>query len=156
MKRVPWNKGIKMTKATKRRIGLGRKGKSAWNKGKAWPEKIKKKISKSKKGQPAWNLGRKWSKRVKTKIAKSKLLPEKQFVDFYDVFEVYFHGEFQEIDKWLLKNYPSMPVVNCSRGLETLPTHIRHCLHHKKHGIYNKIDLLRAKSILSKLINRLS
>lgn len=71
--RTPWNKGIKMTKATKERISISRKGIKAWNKGKSWPDEVIEKISDSRKGKTAWNKGLKWSKSVKDKIRRTML-----------------------------------------------------------------------------------
>lgn len=150
-----WNRGIKRTTITKRKISLARKGKSAWNKGKKWPADIKKKISRSRKGQPAWNKGKKWSKRVKNKIQRTRLMPEMKFIELYNIFAEHIGNSFT-VDQWLLQKDSNTPIVNCieceKRKCKTLPTHVRHCIHHKEHGTYTKRQLIKSKSILSKLV----
>lgn len=152
MKKVAWNKGRKMTQITKDRISASRKGKSAWNRGKRWPEETKAKISESKQGRESWNKGIPWSKKVKKKISKTKLLPEKKFSSYYGKLDIKFKGNFSKVDSWLKEQNRKIITVDCPRGNETLPTHIRHCIHHADHPLrYTQIELNKAIKILSSL-----
>lgn len=151
-KRIAWNKGKKLTKKHKENISKAMKGRSAWNKSRRWQEEVKKKISKSRKGQIPWNKGIPRTGEAKRKIRITKLIPEKKFSELYDILETNFGGRFQIIDQWILDNRPDVPIINCGRGVETLPTHIRHCIHHKGHGEYSRKELIKAKSILSELV----
>lgn len=152
MKRIPWNKGMKMPQATKDRISMSRKGKPAWNKDKPLSEETKTKISRSKKGQEPWNKNRAWSKEVKKKISKSKLTPEVKFNGLYAKLELKFKSNFSNIDSFLTEKVPNIKIVNCSRGKETLPTHIRHSIHHADHPLgYSRDQLNEATKTLQKL-----
>ncbi len=152
MKRSAWNKGTKMTNVTKKRISISRKGKPAWNKGASWSDEVKTKISKARKGQSSWNKGRPWPKKIKRKISRTKLIPEVKFTDYYRSLELRFGSNFSKIDEWLVENLSNEIIVECERGKETLPTHIRHCIHHADHpGGYSQKELLNATRILSKL-----
>jgi len=153
-KREPWNKGKKMTQATKDRISASKKGTMPWNKGLDWPGEVREKISESKKGMPAWNKGRSWSTSVKKKISKTKLFPDKKFKDLYDILETKFGSNYSKIDQWIIDVWPDVQIIECKRGKETLPTHIRHCYHHKRHGVYTNEELVLVIKKLSKLINK--
>lgn len=82
--KIPWNKGLKMSQATKDRISASRKGITAWNKGKSWSPETIEKISNSRKGKVAWNKDRKWSKLVKEKIRRTKLAETIEVKPFYE------------------------------------------------------------------------
>lgn len=61
-----------------------------------------------------------------------------------------------KIDEWIVKNF-SLQIIKCpnSRGKkETIIGHIRHCIHHKKHGIFTIKDLTNANKILQQALNR--
>lgn len=149
MKRTPWNIGLKMPQTTKNKISASKKGKPTWNKNRPWPEETKTKISLSKKGQEPWNKNRGWSSKVKKKISKSKLVPEIKFNDLYDKLELKFKSEFKKIDSFLTSEIHDIKMVDCPRGKETLPTHIRHSIHHADH------PLGYSKALLSKAIKNL-
>ena len=150
--RIPWNKGLKMPQITKDRISASRKGKPAWNKDKPWPEETKTKISISKKGQKPWNKNRTWSKEVRKKISKTKLVPESKFNSLYAKLELKFKGNFSKIDLFLTEEVQNIGMINCSRGKETLPTHIRHSIHHVDHPQgYSRDQLSEAIKSLQKL-----
>lgn len=152
MKRIPWNIGLKMPQTTKNKISESKKGKPPWNKNRPWSEETKTKISLSKKGQEPWNKNRAWSSKVKKKISKSKLVPEIKFNNLYDKLELKFQSNFRNIDRFLTKNEPNIKVLYCSRGKETLLTHIRHSIHHADHPQgYTKSDLSEAIKTLLKL-----
>lgn len=152
MRKVPWNKGLKMPQVTKDRISASRKGKPAWNKDKPWPEETRTKISRSKRGQKPWNKNRAWSKEVRKKISKTKLVPESKFNSLYAKLELKFKSNFSKIDSFLTAEVQNIEIVNCSRGRETLPTHIRHSIHHADHPQgYSKEELIKATKILQKL-----
>jgi 5-methylcytosine-specific restriction endonuclease McrA len=44
---IPWNKGSKMSKETKKKISQSKQGQTPWNKGKSWSPKMKEKLSKA-------------------------------------------------------------------------------------------------------------
>lgn len=152
MKRIPWNLGLKMPQATKDRISTSRKGKPAWNKDKPWPDEIKTKISHSKKGQEPWNKNRTWSNEVKKKISKTKLVPETKFSSLYNKLELKFKSNFKKIDSFITSEIHDIKMVNCLRGQETPPTHIRHSIHHADHPQgYSRDQLIEATKILQEL-----
>lgn len=152
MKRAPWNIGLKMPQATRDRISISRKGKPAWNKDKPWTDEIKNKISNSKKGQEPWNKGRAWSNEVKKKISKTKMVPETKFNSLYDKLELKFKSNFKNIDSFISLKIPDVRMANCPRGQETLPTHIRHSIHHADHPQgYSRDWLIEATKILQEL-----
>jgi len=143
---------MKMPQVTKDRISMSRKGKPAWNKNKPWPEKVKTKISNSKKGQEPWNKNRAWSNNVKKKISKTKLVPEVKFNSLYGKLELMFKSNFRKIDIFLTSKIDDIKMVDCPRGKETLPTHIRHSIHHKDHPLgYSRDQLNIAVKTLQKL-----
>lgn len=146
-----WNRGKKLTKGHKTNISKSLKGRKAWNRGLARKIVTRKKISKTRTGQPAWNRGKRLTEGHRTNIRKTMLAPEIKFTRLYDIFEEKI-GSSSKVDQWLLSREPNMPIVNCKRGRETLPTHIRHCIHHKGHGKYTRGELAKAKSILEKLV----
>lgn len=155
-KRVAWNKNKRMTQVTKRRISAALKGRTTWNKGKSWSNSVKKKISQSRKGKTSWNKGRNWSVNIKKKISRTKIFPEAKFKGLYDLLETKFSSNYLEIDNWIKNSWNNVPLISCSRCEETLPTHIRHCFHHKKHGTYLNKDLLLSIKELSKLVRTLN
>lgn len=143
-----------MTQATKDRISASRKGIAAWNKGKQWPDETKAKISQTKKGQKPWNKNRAWSNKVKKKISKTKLVPESKFNELYSKLVSKFKSDFSKIDKQLEQLYPDIKMIDCpwKNMRETLPTHIRHCIHHADHPLgYSKQELIESTKILSML-----
>lgn len=147
-------KGQRMTQATKDRISTSRKGITAWNKGKQMPNETKTKISQTKKGQEPWNKNRAWSNKVKKKISKTKLVPESKFNKLYSRLVLKFKSDFLKIDKQLEQLSPDIKTVECpwKNMRETLPTHIRHCIHHAEHPLgYTRQELIESTRVLSKL-----
>ena len=65
--------------------------------------------------------------------------------------ELKFGGKYKDIDSWLMKKLPEIPVIECKRRKETLPTHVRHCIHHSEHGEYTKKELQTSINALKKL-----
>ena len=145
-------KGQKMTQKQKGKISVSRKGYPAWNKGKRMSEETKLKISSSKAGQDPWNKDRAWSSKVKKKISKTKLIPETKFKRLYGNLELKFRGNFNEIDNWLVEQFPNITTIDCVHRKETLPTHVRHCINHAEHPHqYSRDELAEATRILSKV-----
>lgn len=90
---IPWNKGMPMSEASKKRVSVSKKGTPAWNKGMEMPEVSERmkgnnngsgnkgrimspewraKLSAAKKGKPSPNKGRKLTREWIEKIAASK------------------------------------------------------------------------------------
>jgi len=78
--------------------------------------------------------------------------PEAQFDDLYGKFENKFKNSVA-VDVWIFSKKPGLKKYNCRKNKpsESLPTHIRHCIHHKKHGKFSSNELKRAMIILNKL-----
>lgn len=53
----PWNKGIPMSTAAKRKLSEANKGNRAWNKDIPWSSEMKQKLSDAHQGQCPWNKG---------------------------------------------------------------------------------------------------
>lgn len=85
------------------------------------------------------------------RVMHTQLSPEEKFGNLYDGAERHF-GSTNNVDAWLLNEKPRIKMVNCGRGDETLPTHIRHCIHHKRHGKYTEQQLRRMTALLLKLL----
>jgi len=90
------------------------------------------------------------------------LRPELSLLDrhqsLFDQLEAKFKTQ-EEINNWITANghYGAFPKCNSSRGLstkETLPVHIRNCIH-KKHGRYTNSQLLRSIDILEKSVKKI-
>lgn len=152
VQRIPWNKGLKHTQATKLRISKAMKGRIPWNKGRVIAESTRNKISQSKKGQTSWNKGRRWPKRIKEKIRKTKLFPGNEFLKLYNNNLSRFSGNFSNFDLYLLRKFPSVRRFQCRKGqMETVLTHIRHCIHHPEHGSFSPQELKSSIRYLKQL-----
>lgn len=68
---IPWNKGIPMSEATKKRVSKAKKGTPAWNKGKKMSEAMREKMLGNTNGHG--NKGRKMSKAWLKKLSLAKL-----------------------------------------------------------------------------------
>lgn len=78
--------------------------------------------------------------------------PKIKFDNLYGKFEIKF-GNSVTVDKWIFSKKPRLKKYNCRAGksTESLPTHIRHCIHHKSHGNFILSDLDRATKLLKEL-----
>lgn len=74
------------------------------------------------------------------------------FNNLYGLFEDKFENS-GAVDKFIFSKKPKLKKYNCRPGYpaESLPTHIRHCIHHKAHGKFDSKDLQRAYKILRNL-----
>ena len=86
-----------------------------------------------------------------------QISPKDDFIKMYEKLENKIKiTNASEIDSWLIKN-KNLTAIKClsSRGkIETIIGHIRHCLHHKKHGTYTTKELTKAIKILSQALNK--
>ncbi|MBU1102133.1 DUF262 domain-containing protein [Patescibacteria group bacterium] len=82
--------------------------------------------------------------------------PEERFQNLYGKLEIRFKSDFNKIDKWLKNKSSRIEFINCrsSRGTfkESLPTHIRHRMHHHEHPEYKKSQLVTAIKILESVL----
>ncbi|PCJ22002.1 MAG: hypothetical protein COA96_14980 [SAR86 cluster bacterium] len=78
------------------------------------------------------------------------------FNELYEKFGIKL-GNGAEIDKWIFTQKPHLKSFTCgrSKNKESLPTHIRHCIHHKRHGTYTIPELRKAIKLLDELKTKL-
>lgn len=78
--------------------------------------------------------------------------PVVQFDDLYGEFENKL-GNSTAVDVWIFSKKSRLKKYKCRKNKpsESLPTHIRHCIHHKGHGKFNSDELKRAIKILEEL-----
>ena len=82
--------------------------------------------------------------------------PALQFNELYEKFGLKL-GNSTKIDEWIFAQKPRLKRITCGRNSneESLPTHIRHCIHHKKHGTYTNSELRKAIKLLDELKSKL-
>jgi len=78
--------------------------------------------------------------------------PADRLDDLYGKFEDKF-GNSAAVDAWIFSKKPGLKKYKCRKNKpnESLPTHIRHCIHHKRHGKFSSNELKRAIKILEEL-----
>lgn len=57
-----------------------------------------------------------------------------------------------DFNNWLIANVSNIKTIQCGRGVETLPIHVRHSLHHPKHTKHTKKQLSYSIKILETLL----
>jgi len=78
--------------------------------------------------------------------------PRIEFDNLYGAFEEKF-GNLVAVDNWIFSKKPRLKKYNCRKNKppESLPTHIRHCIHHKGHGKFSPDELKKARETLEEL-----
>ncbi|MFA6525026.1 MAG: DUF262 domain-containing protein [Patescibacteria group bacterium] len=84
------------------------------------------------------------------RIMHPQLSPIEKFSNLYGNVEDRL-GNSQRVDDWLVSKKPRIKTVTCRGKKETFITHIRHCIHHNKHGKYTKLDLRNATNLLNQI-----
>ena len=82
--------------------------------------------------------------------------PVIKFNELYGKFENKFKNS-ANVDGWIFSQRPRLKKYNCRKNnsAESLPTHIRHCIHHKNHGKFSSQELKKAMKILEELKSKI-
>ena len=85
------------------------------------------------------------------KLLNPQISLEEKFLKLYSKLESKLKTQ-DKINNWIISKHPKVPTTKCAiRNLsqnETLPVHIRNCIHHPQHGRFNNKQIVKSIEIL--------